>query len=65
MTDPAVAHCARRLALLIHCEALAGAPGEDRELVVCQARRKAEIAKYLRWLTRHAGWQVEEKGRWN
>ena len=65
LTNPAVAYCARRLAFFLHCEAMAGAPGEDRYAVVCQARRHAEIAKYRRWLVRHAGFVFEEKGRWN
>lgn len=67
-TTPATAYVLARLAFFLHCEAMAGPPGEDRLMVVYQARRRAEIAKYARWLIRHAapnGRAWEEKGRWN
>lgn len=54
LTDAGTRYCFWRLAWFLHCEALAGPPGEDCYLVVCQARRRAQVEKYVRWLQRHA-----------
>lgn len=70
LPDAGTRRAGDRLSFYLHCEAIAGAPGEDRLLCVYQARRHAKIAQYVRWLQRHAlpaevQQQWQNKGRWN
>ncbi len=60
MTDPATAYAAARLSWHMHAEAIGGPVPFDVGLCrPCRARsleleRRADLARYVVWLTRHA-----------